>query len=215
MKGHFLQGICGEPTDLRPLELGIESAEGYTLKPIHEKLVEIYEMTPTEQTTLSLEYLHRVAAQAGRNGFALRTQSPFKAYHAALLRQSFSRDSEQHQANLQELARVLSNGKEDTIQRGMDREIEAKVAPEICAIFPLTARCNHSCEPNAQVQSQVFVDSHMDMVALRDLEAGEELLISYLPVGPGVGRKTAVQRRRELQAKYLFYCDCPKCTAGT
>ena len=103
----------------------------------------------------------------------------------------------------------------DVLQRGMDRDIETKVAPEICAVFPLTARCNHSCEPNAQVRSQEFVDCHIDVVALRDLAVGEELLISYIPVGAGVGKRSTKQRRRELQAKYLFCCDCPICSSTT
>lgn len=210
MEGHFLEGFCGQENDLDALELGIKDSTGhYSLERLYMRIETILDLTTDEKKTFSLTYLHNVAAKAGRNGFGLLTQSPFKSYYAGLLRKSTSRDSEEHQANMRKVAQALVGS--DTLQRGMDRDIEAKVAPEICAVFPLTARCNHSCEPNAQVRSQEFVDSHIDVVALRDLAAGEELLISYIPVGAGVGKRSTVQRRRDLQAKYLFHCECSLC----
>lgn len=210
LEGHFLEGFCGEAEDVNALELGMYDKVNrcYTLEWLYGQMLDILSLTELEQPTLSLQLLQRVAAQAARNGFGLLTQSPFKLYYAALLRQSPSRDSQQHQANMKQVAQALGR---EHLERGMDRTIEEKVAPEICAVFPLTARCNHSCEPNAQVRSQEFIDAHIDVVALRDLEAGEELLISYIPVGAGVGKRSTVQRRRELQAKYLFHCDCSRC----
>lgn len=214
IEGHFLDGFCGTASDLSGLELGEQDSTGqYTLQPLYGSIASILELTSMEQKTLSLELFHTIAAQAARNGFGLLTQSPFKVYYAALLRKSTSRDSEEHRENMRLVAQALVG--QDSLQRGMDRDIEAKVAPEICAVFPLTARCNHSCEPNAQVRSQEFVDFHIDVVALRDLAVGDELLISYIPVGAGVGKRSTVQRRRELQAKYLFCCECPMCSCIT
>lgn len=214
LEGHFLEGFCGEAEDLGDLELGVQDSEGcFTLDPLYQNMVAIFNISPYEKETLSLEVLHRFAAQAGRNGFGFLTQSPFKIYYAALLRKSMGRrDSEEHQANIKQVAHALCGC--DQLERGMDRDIESKVAPEVCAVFPLTARCNHSCEPNAEVKSQEFVDTHIDIVAVRDLAAGEELLISYVPVGAGVGKRSTIQRRRELQAKYLFHCNCSRCRYG-
>ncbi len=210
IEGHFLEGICGEAKDLDSLELGVQDSKGqYSLEHLYSRISTILNLTYFERDTFSLEHFHKIAAKAGRNGFGLLTQSPFKSYYAGLLRKSISRDSSEHQSNMRQVAQALVGS--DGLQRGMDRDIEAKVAPEICAVFPLTARCNHSCEPNAQVRSQEFVDNHIDVVALRDLDAGEELLISYIPVGTGVGKRSTIHRRRELQAKYLFHCNCPKC----
>ena len=211
LTGHFLDGFCGDATDLDVLELGVydKAKRCYTLDLLYGQLLDILSLSTTEQNTLSLEFLHKVAAQAARNGFGILTQSPFKTYYASLVRKSTTRDSKEHQANMKLVAQALGR---ESLERGMDRDIESKVAPEICAVFPLTARCNHSCAPNAQVRSQEFVDAHIDVVALRDLQPGEELLISYIPVGVGVGKRSTVQRRRELQAKYLFYCDCVRCT---
>ena len=213
LAGHFLDGFCGDATDLDALELGnYDTVKGcYSLNLLYGRLLDILSLSPIEQQTLSLEFLHKIASQAARNGFGILTQSPFKTYYASLVRKSTTRDSKEHQANMKQVAQALGR---ESLHRGMDRDIESKVAPEICAVFPLTARCNHSCEPNAQVRSQEFVDAHIDVVALRDLHPGEELLISYIPAGAGVGKRSTFQRRRELQAKYLFYCDCVCCRSG-
>lgn len=93
----------------------------------------------------------------------------------------------------------------------MDRLVDEQVAPWISGIFRLTAHLNHSCEPNAMVMSQEFVDDHVDLVAKRDILAGEEILISYIQ-GVDGRQKSSHQRRRELEAKYLFTCRCSKCT---
>jgi len=86
----------------------------------------------------------------------------------------------------------------------MDRQL----APTLVGIFPLTARINHSCDPTAQLQSRAFSDCHVDVVALQDLAAGQEITISYLDRKQFRSRH---QRRRELQSKYLFTCDCRLC----
>lgn len=49
---------------------------------------------------------------------------------------------------------------------------------EVCALglFPGCAMLNHSCSPNA-IQS--FKGAQLEIVALRDIAAGEEVTISY------------------------------------
>lgn len=207
--GHFLNGICGSAEELDALDLGVLDEKGRcTLEPLYEQLVEALKLSVEEQSSLSLCYFHRVAAQAARNGFGMLTLSPFKTYYSALLRSSSGRDSLEHKANMRCIAECLGSKQ---LERGMDRMIESKVAPEICGLFPLTARCNHSCEPNAEVRSQEFVGHHIDVVAKRTLLKGEEVLISYIGNGTGVGKKSTLQRQRELQSKYLFHCDCSLC----
>ena len=117
--------------------------------------------------------------------------------------------SPKHQANMQAIAREVFG--KATLERGMDRALDDKIAPEVCAVFGLTARCNHSCQPNAQVCSQEFADAYIDVKALEDIEKGQELLISYIPTG-SPSMSSTVRRQRELQAKYLFVCDCVKCS---
>lgn len=225
LHSHFLSGFCGNFEDVRALELGTLQSVCKTInltlpecgrEQEHDQCRQKMNVSTAEEgSTVSLDLFHAIAAKTARNSFGILTQSPFKPYYAALLRQanySGGRDSSKHQDNMRQIAQAVTG--HDDLTRGIDREIENLVAPEIAAVFPLTARCNHSCDPNAQVQSQQYVDAYIDVVALRDIVAGEEILISYIGIGPGMGRKTARQRRRELQAKYLFACTCPLCLSN-
>jgi len=238
LEGHFLWSLCGDADDLEALEIGVVPASTTiqaqqrqsntttsgttttryccTLDPLYQYLKRSLQLTKTEQETLSLSFLHMLASKTARNAFGIRTQSPFKPYYASLLRK-YGRDSDAHKSHMQQVAMALSSGSSNNknttkLERGMDRLVEEKVAPWITGIFTLTAYMNHSCEPNAMVVSQEFVDAHIDLVAKRDILPGEEILISYIQ---GVQQqKSTNQRRRELQAKYLFTCGCSKCTSS-
>lgn len=209
--GTSLHALCGDAKDVTALELGImEQDSTYSLQPVYNHLLKLFDMTDQEQSVLSSPDLHEMAAQAARNGVGIRTQSPFKTYYTSLVRQAGERGSSKREQLMTDVAKALgSDG--GNLERGMDRLVEEKVAPEVVALFPLTARMNHSCAPNAQVRSQEFVDCRMDLVATRDIGPGEEILISYIGGGPSVGRKSRYRRRRELQAKYLFMCECDEC----
>jgi SET domain len=214
----ILNGLCGQAANAPVLELGLplennvmsSSAVRYTLEPIHDNLVQIWNLSLPEQEEFTINYFATLTTQAARNGFGMRTQSPFKSYYSALLRTSIlsgGRGSDQHAALVHQVARALGS---DTLERGMDRQVEAVTCPEIVALFPLVARINHACGTacNAQVSSQEYLDHHVDVVALRDIECGEEITISYIYSG----RKSGPRRRRELQAKYLFLCHCSHCS---
>ena len=92
----------------------------------------------------------------------------------------------------------------------MDRRVDERVAPEIAGLFMLTARINHACNTaaNAEVHSQEFVDARVDVVAVHDIEVGEEITISYIGQS---SRHNKERRQRELRAKYMFQCSCPCC----
>jgi len=71
-------------------------------------------------------------------------------------------------------------------------------------IFPNIAMMNHSCVPNANVR---FGDDRTAVVvALRDIQPGEELTISYIE-----NDMPLEARQKELQ-EYGFICDCPLCS---
>jgi hypothetical protein len=220
LDGHFINRVCGTADDICPLELGKRvmgdggNAAAYTLQPLYEYLLKILEVNKHDKQTLSLHLLHSLASKAARNGVGFATQSPFSPYYAGLLRKANygGRTSEAHHRHLQQLAAALGT---DKFRRGIDREIDALVAPEILALFPLTTHCNHSCTPNAQIRSQEFADALIDVVATRDIAAGEEICISYIDLG-GVGhgrRRSTFQRRKELQGRYLFQCECSACVS--
>jgi hypothetical protein len=75
---------------------------------------------------------------------------------------------------------------------------------DIGAIFPLIARINHSCRPNAQhawngteVEEMVY--------AVREIREGEQITLSYHAGGP------SRERRRELREFFGFECACEVC----
>mmetsp|Transcript_22770 Transcript_22770/g.53960 ORF Transcript_22770/g.53960 Transcript_22770/m.53960 type:complete len:266 (-) Transcript_22770:18-815(-) len=244
---HWIFQVCGDPEDVQPLELGTlrmfssdddddgqisdERVSTYTLQPLYDYLADILKLTNEEKSSfLSIDLLHSLASKAARNGFGFRTQSPFQTYYQSLIRQSpyGGRQAESHARHKAQLALALSGGTSDKFERGVDRQLDEIVCPELTALFPLTTQCNHSCRPNAQVQSQKFADSLIDVVAVQDIHPGDEILISYISLGhasngggdgggggPSGGRprRSTFQRRRELSAKYLFTCMCEECTA--
>eukprot|EP00960_Hanusia_phi_P007857 224857-Hanusia_phi.AAC.1 len=70
-------------------------------------------------------------------------------------------------------------------------------------LFPIAALMNHSCSPSC-VQS--FHGRRMQLRALRDIEEGEELTLSYIdPAEP------LVVRQEELRKRYFFSCTCNMC----
>ena len=77
----------------------------------------------------------------------------------------------------------------------------------IC-LFPSVARINHACQPNAHPR---FIPKtlSMEIKALRDIEAGEEISISY----GNIDMKHA-ERQRLYKDGWNFTCTCSLCTAS-
>ena len=98
------------------------------------------------------------------------------------------------------------------------------------AMFETLSRCNHSCAPNVDLQTTTRSPVQSTdgdggasadglppsrtarLIALRDVDAGEELTLSYLgSVGSARMEKGAEERRAELRRKYRFHCECVRC----
>lgn len=79
------------------------------------------------------------------------------------------------------------------------------------SISPLVALINHSCSPNAVVVFPSFADSSnrkpMRVVAICNIEPGEELLTSYVDLG-----LPKHLRQAELKERYFFDCSCSLCS---
>eukprot|EP01059_Diplonema_ambulator_P026042 TRINITY_DN43210_c0_g1_i1.p1 TRINITY_DN43210_c0_g1~~TRINITY_DN43210_c0_g1_i1.p1 ORF type:complete len:406 (+),score=129.27 TRINITY_DN43210_c0_g1_i1:35-1219(+) len=75
-------------------------------------------------------------------------------------------------------------------------------------VYSTHAVTNHSCEPNAEVQYTEQMDEGLHMVATRNIEAGEEITISYILNPDGVGY---VERQAYLANHYRFTCTCDRC----
>ena len=216
----MFEGMCGLPSDVDRLDLGLTVHEDNdaTVMPRHhlrlelifKRLSQALSLTASEEEIMSLELYCRLASIAALNGFEITTQSPFATYYTSLMRAAGGRGSERHQQYMKEVALTLGS-QDGTLQRGMDAAVAKMVAVRLAALFPLTARINHSCEPCAEVKSEVFVDAHIDVVATRDIEEGEEITISYINIGRSEGRKDRHRRMKELRSRYLFECQCSRC----
>jgi len=81
---------------------------------------------------------------------------------------------------------------------------------EGAALYSVQSACNHSCSPNAEVTFQHNNDT-LTLVATKDIEAGEEICISYLEeCQRGRSRHS---RRKQLRENYVFECECEQCEA--
>jgi hypothetical protein len=95
--------------------------------------------------------------------------------------------------------------------RGAERALESeqrqgrKVG---VGLFPRHARMNHSCRPNASLYFSCVALKRPRVHArlLRDVEAGEEITITYVDLFA-----TRAARRDELRRRYHFECSCERC----
>ena len=87
---------------------------------------------------------------------------------------------------------------------------------------PLVAKINHSCEPNLSIHrpQQTTISDWMNstqlsdderktfiqLIPLRDIQEGEELLQSYV-----VPTVSVNMRKAKLKEDYSFECNCPRC----
>ena len=87
------------------------------------------------------------------------------------------------------------------------------------AMYSMTCKMNHSCDPNVVVLYRSH-HHHQDWssssreplvlhsVAIRDIAVGEELCISYIDTS-----RSVEERQQELRDNYGFHCRCRKCVA--
>lgn len=76
---------------------------------------------------------------------------------------------------------------------------------EGAGLFPVANCMNHSCDPNV-ISSSSHNDHTVTFVALRPIEAGEELCISYVD-----DNLDWQERRKHLETYYAFTCKCMRC----
>lgn len=79
---------------------------------------------------------------------------------------------------------------------------------KVAALYSYGSKMRHSCTPNVVYTSQRRPGFGC-FIAKRDIRAGEELCISYIPVQTSVP-----MRKTKLRENYLFECDCSLCVKG-
>ena len=103
----------------------------------------------------------------------------------------------------------LHNAFKDEITRNMGiiRTNALPLGPDANTggVFLESSYLNHACLPNAQ-HTWNEVPRHLTIHAVRDIEKGEEITISYLNDHP-----THAIRRKVLQDMFRFSCSCQLC----
>ncbi|KAJ8262495.1 hypothetical protein GJAV_G00167100 [Gymnothorax javanicus] len=96
----------------------------------------------------------------------------------------------------------------DQLYKDIDRETGDFLNCEGSGLFLLQSSCNHSCVPNAEAS---FPQNNflLHLVALRDIEPGEEICICYLDCCQR--ERSRHSRHKILKENYLFICSCPLC----
>ncbi len=176
----ILHQMCGDATDINLLEIGDEEIlvpcsngqntvrSHYSLKRNYDRISNLLQLTEMEQQMYNVTYLERLVSIAARNGFDIKTESPFEAYYRAILRQSIvagGRNTEEHRNVVSQILSCLA-GEDFHIDR---RTIDANLSEVCCvsalALFPLLSKINHSCQPNVEVQHGLFKECIVDLVA--------------------------------------------------
>ncbi|KAJ9600259.1 hypothetical protein L9F63_009435 [Diploptera punctata] len=98
----------------------------------------------------------------------------------------------------------------DNLYKQLDDEVGGFLNSEGSALYMLQSACNHSCEPNA-LPTFPHSNFQLAMCAITDIEAGQEILISYLD--ECALERSRHSRQKILRDNYLFTCRCTKCEA--
>ncbi|XP_055337689.1 histone-lysine N-trimethyltransferase SMYD5-like [Paramacrobiotus metropolitanus] len=91
-----------------------------------------------------------------------------------------------------------------------DRTGEEFMDNEGSALFVRQRACNHSCQPNTQVNF-LSNDFTLTLTATQPINPGDEIVISYL--SECQLERSRHSRQKVLREHYLFHCTCPKCQA--
>jgi hypothetical protein len=77
-------------------------------------------------------------------------------------------------------------------------------------LFPNLALTNHSCAPNSSWTGNIEAPRQLELRAVRDIKAGEEVTVNYIIVEGRFSDKNARQTR--IKDGWEFECKCQLCT---
>lgn len=150
-------------------------------------------------------------AKRGQVGRSL-TQTTWKAYATMCLSKREAYDQLYYAPRLYDIyvAEVQKSvrGASDDIKECMARVAATRASNSYGdGVYELGSRFNHSCTPNCN-QSNTG-DGKMAIYSVRDVQAGEELTVSY----------TSIDQPHEARQNHLdhygFVCDCSACDLAT
>ena len=76
---------------------------------------------------------------------------------------------------------------------------------DLTNLFSIASLLNHSCLPNVTYNSPLLSSKNIQFIALKTIEKGDELTISYFE------HEDVTKRRNHLYNNYYFKCNCPRC----
>ena len=96
----------------------------------------------------------------------------------------------------------------DAVYSAIDQHAGIFLNNEGSGLYAKQSTINHSCQPNSAVEF-IFNNHELVVNATRNIDAGEEILISYLDDCDL--ERSRHSRNKSLAENYLFNCDCTKC----
>lgn len=190
----FTHRTINEDSELAHKLLGKKFADQLSL--LHNLLLQAIPHEGIEQF-LTMEGFQNLLALIGTNGQGVGTSA---------ISQWVTRCSElplSDNGERQQLDNFI-----DKLYEDMDRISGNFLNNEGVALFTLQSACNHSCKPNAE-PTYLHNNSRLSLVALHDIEAGEEIFISYLDECNL--QRSRHSRQKILMEHYIFICRCLKC----
>ncbi|KAH8912349.1 SET domain-containing protein [Coniochaeta sp. PMI_546] len=145
------------------------------------------------------------------------------AYPAIIAKMDFweALDPDQIRAVLRQAIQQLPSGQQDIVL-SLDHSTGGALVQDILntnifgieldgvmhmGLYPESSRLNHNCRPNAFWRYSKD-NLAMEVVAIRDIDPGEEITHSYAPLGMNY------KERQEALKEWGFTCKCPLCSSS-
>ncbi len=158
----------------------------------HQILFEYYRKIFQNSSLVTYPNYRHIYGAVSINQLGISPQSPFQSYWTEVKRlPPVERDPMLHK-----LVPVLSQVPRDLVR------VESSKGS---GMYPLDARISHSCTPNC-IPAFNSSDYTMELIALRDIQKGEQLLQSH--VDPQLPLN---ERKLWLKVQFLLECSCVRC----
>lgn len=169
------------------------------LEDLHKAMTQVFSSDPDFQMWLTPDGFKRLFILIGTNGQGIGTTSVGEWAKRVGNLDSLS---EEDKKNLEQAI--------DDLYMKMDDFSGQFLNVEGSGLYSMQSKINHSCDPSCEI---IFPQSNhvLEVTALRDIQQGEEVSISYLD--ECVLSRSRHSRQKVLRENYMFICQCTKCIA--
>lgn len=164
---------------------------------LHQAISEVFVNDEILHKYLTLEGLTQIFAMVGTNSQGIGTSS-FAGWVKNVTDLETITDKQRKEVD--ELIDALYTTLEETVGQFLNNEGSG--------LYLTQSKINHSCRPNAEIRFP-YSNNVLQVVALREINADEEICISYLDECQL--NRSRHSRQKYLQENYLFLCECEKC----